>query len=72
MVRRERPREMTGKEAAGVGSQGVDYKQEGIGAAVWGHTRLGTEGVKKKTCEKCRWRQRGVVVVRGVDGPATS
>ena len=35
---------MTGEEAAGVGSQGADYKQEGPGAAVWGRTGLGTEG----------------------------
>ena len=35
---------MTGEEAAGVGSQGADYKQEGPGAAVRVHTGLGIEG----------------------------
>ena len=32
----------------------------------------GIASPEKKTCEKCRWRQRGVVVVRGVDGRATN
>ena len=35
---------MAGKEAAGLGSQGADYEQEGPEAAIWGHTGLGIEG----------------------------
>ena len=44
MVWREGSREVVCKEAAAVGSQGAGYEQEGPGPAVWGHSRLGTEG----------------------------
>ena len=40
----ERARTMAGQGAVGVGSQGASLEQEGAGPAVWGHTRLGTEG----------------------------
>ena len=44
LVWREGSREVDCEETAAVGSQGAGYKQKGPGLAVWGHSRLGTEG----------------------------